>query len=567
MNDPVRRPTPDAALSSDDVVDGSETSPPLPESLAPLLRTIRRADGFTLAFVVCSTDALERQMLEQVTARVRDCHPLRQVAAGESADDLVADIVSPDTPDPPGSVVWVTGLRALVPSDVEYPPVLALLNQLRERFKQVSATVVFWVPGYVLTRLAQQSPDFWAWRSGVFTVESPDRLSERSLDSPVRTVLPEDFRNRTLAEKEDDYRILSELYAERAKRPAEDPPKQVELALRLGMLTFGLGRTAESGEFLQTAERLGAEHNVPYIEWQLGRIAQEQRDFAAAEQWYRQALEIDERLGNEHAAATTYHQLGRIALEQRNFAVAEQWYRKSLEINERLGDEITAAKSLHTLGSVAFGRHDMDSAAAWYHKSLEITERLGDESTAAMTYHQLGMIAEMQRDFPAADQWYRKGVAIFKRLGNKHDAANAYQQLGNIAIAQRDFAAAEQSCRKSLEIRERHGIEHGAAMTYHQLGFIAQEQQDLAAAEQWYRKSLEIKEREGNEHGAASTYAQLGQLAEIQRDFAAAEQWYRRSLAVFERLDDPHNAAMVNEALALCAKKKGQGDGGEAAGS
>ena len=65
---------------------------------------------------------------------------------------------------------------------------------------------------------------------------------------------------------------------------------------------------------------------------QLGMIAQEQRDFAGAEQWYRKSLAIEEKQGNEHGAAITYHQLGRIAQEQRDFAGAEQWYRKALAI-------------------------------------------------------------------------------------------------------------------------------------------------------------------------------------------------------------------------------------------
>ena len=35
------------------------------------------------------------------------------------------------------------------------------------------------------------------------------------------------------------------------------------------------------------------------------------------------------------ALPTTYHDLGIIAQEQRDFAQAEQWYRKSLAISER----------------------------------------------------------------------------------------------------------------------------------------------------------------------------------------------------------------------------------------
>ena len=61
-------------------------------------------------------------------------------------------------------------------------------------------------------------------------------------------------------------------------------------------------------------------------------IAEERRDFAAAEQWYRKSLAIKEKQGNEHGAASTYHQLGVIAEERRDFAAAEQWYRRSLAI-------------------------------------------------------------------------------------------------------------------------------------------------------------------------------------------------------------------------------------------
>jgi tetratricopeptide (TPR) repeat protein len=58
-----------------------------------------------------------------------------------------------------------------------------------------------------------------------------------------------------------------------------------------------------------------------------------------AEQWYRKSLAITERQGNEYHAASTYHQLGRIAQEQRDFATAEQWYRKALAIWVKYGDQ------------------------------------------------------------------------------------------------------------------------------------------------------------------------------------------------------------------------------------
>lgn len=58
----------------------------------------------------------------------------------------------------------------------------------------------------------------------------------------------------------------------------------------------------------------------------LAVYALHQRDFAQAEQWYRKSLAMKEKQGNEQGAALTYHQLGRIAQEQRDFAQDGQSY-------------------------------------------------------------------------------------------------------------------------------------------------------------------------------------------------------------------------------------------------
>ena len=117
---------------------------------------------------------------------------------------------------------------------------------------------------------------------------------------------------------------------------------------------------------------------------QLGIIAQEQRDFAAAEQWYRKSLAIDEKQGNEHGAAITYYQLGIIAQEQRDFAAAEQWYRKSLAIDEKQGNEHGAASSYGQLGLLAELTQDIDGAGRWTMRALRAFLRTRDTRNAGI---------------------------------------------------------------------------------------------------------------------------------------------------------------------------------------
>jgi len=289
---------------------------------------------------------------------------------------------------------------------------------------------------------------------------------------------------------------------------------------------------------------------------QLGRIAQEQRDFAGAEKCYLKSLEINKKLANKLGAARSCHQLGMIFQEQRDFERARKWYLKSLGIKEEQGDEHGMAMSYHQLGIISQEQRDFGGAEKWYLRSLSIEEGLGNEHGMAITYHQLGRIAEVQRNYSAAETWYSKSLAISEKQGNKHGAAITYHQLGIIAQVRGDFEGAEKWYLKSLEIKEKQGSEHGAASTYHQLGMNAQERSDYTGAEKWYLKSLGVKKKQANERGAAITYHQLGMNAQEQSDYAGAEKWYLKSLGIKEKQGNEHGAAGTYHQLGRIAEER-----------
>jgi tetratricopeptide (TPR) repeat protein len=88
---------------------------------------------------------------------------------------------------------------------------------------------------------------------------------------------------------------------------------------------------------------------------QLGIIAQEQRDFTEARDWYQQALEIWQKYGDEHNMAGTYYQFGKIAHELENFPEAQDWYQQALTLFERTGDEYHASIAKENLDSLPNG--------------------------------------------------------------------------------------------------------------------------------------------------------------------------------------------------------------------
>ena len=86
-------------------------------------------------------------------------------------------------------------------------------------------------------------------------------------------------------------------------------------------------------------------YSQAHIYHQLGIVAQEQRQWAQAEDYYRQALELFVEFNDRYAQALTYHQLGMVAQEQRQWAQAEEHFLRALETYVDYEDE-------HNLGIV-----------------------------------------------------------------------------------------------------------------------------------------------------------------------------------------------------------------------
>lgn len=292
----------------------------------------------------------------------------------------------------------------------------------------------------------------------------------------------------------------------------------------------------------------------------LGMIAQQRRDFNAAETWYRKSLAIEERLENGYGAAQTYHQLGNIAVERRDFNTAEAWYWKSLEVREKLGDDFGTAQTYHQLGRIAEEQRDFGAAETLYRKSLEIKERLGDDNSAGITYHQLGNLAMKQRDLDAAEAWYRKSLMIEERLGDDCVVAQIYHQLGMISQGRKDIDAAEAWYRKSLEIKERQGNEYGTSSTYHQLGRIAQERHDFDTAKAWFNKSLKIEERLGNDYGKAINYEGFAFLHWAQAHYVTAGEYFIRAIILYRKSNTHYDSQRLAEIYSNLVNEAGDKD-------
>ena len=103
-----------------------------------------------------------------------------------------------------------------------------------------------------------------------------------------------------------------------------------------------------------------------FIYQQLGRVAQVQRAFQQAEQYYQQALQLKIGLNDRYEQAGTYHQLGRVAQEQREFQQAERYYQRALQLKIEFNDRYSQAHTYHQLGMVAQEQQQWQQARDYF---------------------------------------------------------------------------------------------------------------------------------------------------------------------------------------------------------
>jgi tetratricopeptide (TPR) repeat protein len=290
--------------------------------------------------------------------------------------------------------------------------------------------------------------------------------------------------------------------------------------------------------------------------FQLGNIAKEQRHFDEARAYYQKAFEIWKNSGDWHRAALGDHQLGMVAQEQRQFDEAIDYYQKALQIYEDAKDFYSASNEYHQLGRVAVERGQLDKAMAYYKQALQIREDLGDFYNAANDCHQLGNVAYLRQKYDEAIAYYQKVRKIYEEKGDFYNTAGVYHQLGLVAQKQRQFDEAIDYYQKALQIYEDAKDFYSASNEYHQLGRVAVERGQLDKAMAYYKQAFQIRENLGDFYKAANDCLQLGDVAYLRQKYDQAIAYYQKALKVHEDAKDWYQTAYECNQLGIIFQKQ-----------
>ncbi|MCW6051189.1 tetratricopeptide repeat protein [Lyngbya sp. CCAP 1446/10] len=356
----------------------------------------------------------------------------------------------------------VRGVENAIGMTGEYPPMLVDFNWVRDAYPvKVPHLMLFCLPDYAITRVANFAPDFWAWNSGTFVFKTPANTRDDAISQTLDA--RKGISNCEVPEKQERIDLLKRLLIEYTpsngrEQTHEDLKTRIRVLNDLAIAYRSRSEYSTATYYLKQALDL-VKDDEDFISlkantlYQLGWIQDDWGNPKEAIAFYQQSLEIYEKIGDVQGKAATLHNLAIIYANQGDVEKAIAFYQQSLEIYEKIGDVQGKAATLHCLAGIYANQGDVEKAIAFYQQSLELKEKIGDVQGKAASLHQLAGIYANQGDVEKAIAFYQQSLEVEEKIGNVQGKAASFAMLGQLLADEKgDFDKALNYLQQSLEI-------------------------------------------------------------------------------------------------------------------
>jgi len=216
------------------------------------------------------------------------------------------------------------------------------------------------------------------------------------------------------------------------------------------------------------------------------------------------------------ARARALFAAGVLAGEQGDYAAADEFIKEDLDIARQLRDTQGVAVSLNALAVFARDRGDLAVARSLFEESLVLWRELDDSKAVARCLSNLANVVKLQGDYARSRSLYAECLSIFKGLGDRTGVAWSMNYQGDVARDQGDSAAARALYEQSLANFRELGDRWGIAGTLADLGSLAREQGNYPTAWSLYRESIRIFRELDHKRGIARLLECFACLAAVQ---------------------------------------------------
>jgi tetratricopeptide (TPR) repeat protein len=284
----------------------------------------------------------------------------------------------------------------------------------------------------------------------------------------------------------------------------------------------------------------------PFV--RIGRFYVGQGNYALAEPWYRECLEVTKKLlGQEHLfVAVSLNNLALLYDKQGRYKEAEPLFLQSLQIKQKLlGQEHPViSSSLNNLALLYDKQGRYEEAEPLFLQALQMRQNLlGQEhSDIASSLLGLALLYANQGRYEEAEPLYLQVLQMNQRLlGQEHpNVATSFNNLASLYFNQERYEEAESLYLQALQMRQKLlGQEHpDVAESINNLGALYYEQERYEEAEPLYLQALQLFQQFlGQEHpDVAGSVNNLASLYANQRRYEEAETLFLKVLQMRRKL-------------------------------
>jgi len=365
-------------------------------------------------------------------------------------------------------VLVLRGLENAIEVVGDYPQFLVDLNFVRDAYARiVPHPVVFVLPDYALTRVANFAPDFWVWKSGVFkfktSKETMNFAEAKTIDS-----------NRILGnylkpEKQERIDLLHRLLMEANPSISDlesnrNAASQMNILIQLGSAYFSLSEFNRAIELydqaLSLARKLGDRCGEANSLIGLGYAYNSLEQYQQAIQFHQQSLNIFRTIDDQQGQASNLNSLGNAYSSLGQYQKAIQFYQQALEISKAIADLHGEAMSINNLGIAYYSLRQHLQSTHFYQQSLKIFREIEDLQGESFSLRCLGISYNRLGQYQKSISLYSKALKISREIGDRASELDSLVCLGNsydwIGSYQQSILFYEQALKISRKIGKPH---------------------------------------------------------------------------------------------------------------
>ncbi len=421
------------------------------------------------------------------------------------------------------TAVAVTGLEGSIdmgPARDEVRDILSSLNVQRDLLAEsFSFPLIIWLNDYAMDLLAEHSPDFQDFFSGLF-----------------------EFRYHPLSELVPTERM--EFIKKEEEEKADIPETVVEERIEILQRTLREGRkhyrTGDRQQKLLLADNLS----------QIGDIYLNYRDKRSAAKCFKESLKIYEDLSQEKSVVRVMTSLGEAYYWSYQYKEAVEVLLKAVEAYAELGNRLGEANTISSLGEVHLRLAEHTQARERYEQALPIYQEVGSRLGEANAIYRLGNVHQVLAEYPQARERYKQALPIYQEIGSRLGEANTIYSLGDVHLRLAEYMQARERYEQALPIYQEIGARLGEEVCYSSLGEVYRlEKRDYEQALASYQKALEIQLEISDLNSAATTYSFLGKIYWEMQKIEKAREAYQEAIKIYEQIGLLQKAREISETM------------------